>query len=148
MPNMPTPQKTPMGATPLAPGQRECNPLLPRCGTHRPHLCSSFELKPDERLYSSLQLSLPQPLAADSNYTLSWASAFEVLAVIEPSRMCCSMQSCITVPSGRIYVFFIVFLYIIKACVTSLPPSGRSQCTHPLSGASSHRSRARPAGCR
>lgn len=82
-----------MGATPLAPGQRECNPLLPRCGTHRPHLCSSFELKPDERLYSSLQLSLPQPLAADSNSTSSWASAFEVLAVIEPSRMCCSMQS-------------------------------------------------------
>ena len=94
-------------------------------------LCSSFELKPDERLYSSLQLSLPQPLAADSNSTPSWASAFEVLAVIEPSRMCCSMQSCITVPSGRIYVFFIVCLYIIKACVTSLPPSGRSQCTHP-----------------
>ena len=65
MPIMPTPQ-TPMGATPLAPGQRECNPLLPRCGTHRPHSCLSFELKPDERLYSSLQLSLPQPLAADS----------------------------------------------------------------------------------
>ena len=126
----PTP-KTPMGATPLAPGQRECNPLLPRCGTHRPHLCLSFELKPDERLYSSLQLSLPQPLAADSNSTPSLASAFEVLAVIEPSRMCCSMQSYITVPSGRIYVFFIVCLYIIKACVTSLPPSGRSQCTHP-----------------
>lgn len=70
-----------MGATPPAPGQRECNPLLPRCGTHRPHLCSSFELKPDERLYSSLQLSLPQPLAADSNSTSSWASACEVLAV-------------------------------------------------------------------
>ena len=78
-----------MGATPLAPGQREHNPLLPRCGTHRPHLCSSFELKLNERLYSSLQLSLPQPLAADSNSTLSLASAFEVLAVIEPSRMCC-----------------------------------------------------------
>lgn len=118
MPIMPTPQ-TPMGATPLAPGQRECNPLLPRCGTHRPHLCSSFELKPDERLYSSLQLSLPQPLAADSNSTLSWASAFEVLAVIEPSRMCCSMQSCITVPSGRIYVFFIVFLNIIMCYFTT-----------------------------
>ena len=86
MPNMPImpPQKTPLGATPPAPGQREYNPLLPRCGTHRPHkclryvpalcasvLCSSFELKPDERLYSSLQLSLPQPLAADSNSTLS-----------------------------------------------------------------------------
>lgn len=69
MPNMPTPQKTPMGATPPAPGQREHNPLLPRCGTHRPHLCSSFELKLNERLYSSLQLSLPQPLAADSNST-------------------------------------------------------------------------------
>lgn len=146
MPNMPIayyaqyahyahpPQKTPMGATPLAPGQRECNPLLPRCGTHRPHSCLSFMLeffKPDERLYSSLQLSLPQPLAADSNSTSFWVSAVEVLAVIEPSRMCCSMQSCITVPSGRIYVFFIVCLYIIKACVTSLPPSGRSQCTHP-----------------
>lgn len=141
----PTPQ-TPMGATPLAPGQRECNPLLPRCGTHRPHLCSSFELKPDERLYSSLQLSLPQPLAADSNSTLSWASAFEVLAVIEPSRMCCSMQSCITVPSGAYMSFSLSFLILL--CVTSLPPSGRSQCTHPLSGASSHRSRAHPAGCR
>lgn len=82
MPNMPImpiayyaqyahPQKTPLGATPLAPGRREHNPLLPRCGTHRPHLCSSFKLKPDECLYSSLQLSLPQPLAADSNSTLS-----------------------------------------------------------------------------
>ena len=65
MPNMP-PQKNTNGGDTPAPGQREHNPLLPRCGTHRPHLCSSFELKPDERLYSSLQLSLPQPLAADS----------------------------------------------------------------------------------
>lgn len=113
------PPKTPMGATPPAPGQRECNPLLPRCGTHRPHSCLSFELKLDERLYSSLQLSLPQPLAADSNSTLSLASACEVLAVIEPSRMCYSMQSCITVPSGRIYVFFIVFLYIIMCYFTT-----------------------------
>lgn len=121
MPNMPTPQTHQWGRHPLAPGQRECNPLLPRCGTHRPHSCSSFELKPDERLYSSLQLSLPQPLAADSNSTPSWASAsaFEVLAVIEPSRMCYSMQSCITVPSGRIYVFFIVFLYIIMCYFTT-----------------------------
>lgn len=118
MPIMP-PQKHQWGRHPLAPGQREHNPLLPRCGTHRPHLCSSFELKPDERLYSSLQLSLPQPLAADSNSTSSWASAFEVLAVIEPSRMCCSMQSYITVPSGRIYVFFIVFLNIIMCYFTT-----------------------------
>lgn len=29
MPNMPTPQKTPMGATPPAPEQRECNPFTP-----------------------------------------------------------------------------------------------------------------------
>lgn len=137
-----------MGATPLAPGQRECNPLLPRCGTHRPHLCSSFELKPDERLYSSLQLSLPQPLAADSNSTpsLASASACEVLAVIEPSRMCAPCRAVLQCPRGAYMSFSLSFLILL--CVTSLPPSGRSQCTHPLSGASSHRSRARPAGCR
>lgn len=146
MPIMPHPPKTPMGATPLAPGQRECNPLLPRCGTHRPHLCSSFKLKPDERLYSSLQLSLPQPLAADSNSTLSWASACEVLAVIEPSRMCAPCRAVLQCPRGAYMSFSLSFFILL--CVTSLPPSGRSQCTHPLSGASSHRSRARPAGCR
>lgn len=70
MPNMPTPQKHQWGRHPPRRG-REHNPLLPRCGTHRPHLCSSFKLKLNERLYSSLQLSLPQPLAADSNSTLS-----------------------------------------------------------------------------
>lgn len=146
-PLCPTPQKTPMGATPLAPGQRECNPLLPRCGTHRPHLCSSFELKPDERLYSSLQLSLPQPLAADSNSTSSWASAsaFEVLAANrqECAAPCRAVLQC---PRGAYMSFSLSFFILL--CVTSLPPSGRSQCTHPLSGASSHRSRAHPAGCR
>lgn len=71
MPIMPPPPKNTNGGDTPAPGQRECNPLLPRCGTHRPHLCSSFELKLNERLYSSLQLSLPQPLAADSNSTPS-----------------------------------------------------------------------------
>ena len=35
MPNMPTPQ-TPMGATPPAPGQRECNPFYPDAGRIAP----------------------------------------------------------------------------------------------------------------
>lgn len=144
MPIMPTPpKKTPMGATPPAPEQRECNPLLPRCGTHRPHLCLSFELKPNERLYSSLQLSLPQPLAADSNSTSSWASAVLVLNHQECAAPCRAVLLC---PRGAYMSFSLSFFILL--CVTSLPPSGRSQCTHPLSGASSHRSRARPAGCR
>lgn len=148
MPNMPTPKKHQWGRHPLAPGQREHNPLLPRCGTHRPHLCSSFELKPDERLYSSLQLSLPQPLAADSNSTPSWASASacEVLAVIEPSECAAPCRAVLQCPRGASMSFSLSFFILL--CVTSLPPSGRSQCTHPLSGASSHRSRAHPAGCR
>ena len=60
MPNMPTPANTNGGDTP-APEQRECNPLLPRCGTHRPHLCSSFELKPDERFTPRSSFRCPSP---------------------------------------------------------------------------------------
>ena len=113
MPIMPTPKKTPMGATPPRAGAKRAQPPF------TPMRDASPPFMLDERLYSSLQLSLPQPLAADSNSTPSWASAFEVLAVIEPSRRCCSMQSCITVPSGHIYVFFIVFLYIIMCYFTT-----------------------------
>lgn len=36
MPIMPTPQKTPLGATPPAPGQRECNPFYPDAGRIAP----------------------------------------------------------------------------------------------------------------
>lgn len=51
MPIMPPPPKNTNGGDPPAPGQRECNPLLPRCGTHRPHSCLSFELKPNVMCY-------------------------------------------------------------------------------------------------
>lgn len=101
-----------MGATPLAPGQRECNPLLPRCGTHRPHSCSSFELKPDERLYSSLQLSLPQPLAADSNSTLSWPSACEVLAVSNRQECAAPCRAVLQCPRGA-YMSFSLSVFIL-----------------------------------
>ncbi len=110
MPNMPTPKNTNGGDTPRA-GAKRVQPLLPRCGTHRPHLCSSFELKLNERLYSSLQLSLPQPLAADSNSTLSWASACEVLAVIEPSRMLLHAELYYSALGAHICLFHCLSLY-------------------------------------
>ena len=74
MPNMPTPKNTNGGDTPRA-GAESTTPFYPDAGRIAPTsasvMCQRFELKPDERLYSSLQLSLPQPLAADSNSTLS-----------------------------------------------------------------------------
>lgn len=76
MPNMPpTPQKHQWGRHPPRRGKESTTPFYPDAGRIAPTsasvLCSSFELKLNERLYSSLQLSLPQPLAADSNSTLS-----------------------------------------------------------------------------
>lgn len=75
MPNMPTPKKHQWGRHPSRRGKESATPFYPDAGRIAPTsasvMCQRFELKPDERLYSSLQLSLPQPLAADSNSTPS-----------------------------------------------------------------------------
>lgn len=64
MPNMPPPKNTNGGDTPRAEAKRVQPPFTPMRDASPPFM-------PDERLYSSLQLSLPQPLAADSNSTPS-----------------------------------------------------------------------------
>lgn len=64
MPIMPTPQNTNGGDTSRARAKRVQPPFTPMRDASPPFM-------PDERLYSSLQLSLPQPLAADSNSTSS-----------------------------------------------------------------------------
>lgn len=60
----PTPKHTNGGDTPRARAKKVQPPITPMRDASPPFML-------DERLYSSLQLSLPQPLAADSNSTLS-----------------------------------------------------------------------------
>ena len=60
----PQPANTNGGDTPRAGAKRVQPPFTPMRDASPPFML-------DERLYSSLQLSLPQPLAADSNTTSS-----------------------------------------------------------------------------
>lgn len=62
MPIMPTPQNANGGDTPRAGAKRVQPSFTPMRDASPPFML-------DERLYSLLQLSLPQPLAADSNST-------------------------------------------------------------------------------
>lgn len=119
MPNMPTPQKHQWGRHPPRRGKESATPFYPDAGRIAPIYARVLSLSLMSAFTPRSSFRCPSPWRPIQTPHCPELRPFEVLAVIEPSRMCCSMQSCITVPSGRIYVFFIVFLYIIMCYFTT-----------------------------